>query len=148
LSALQREATIRWLANPPAGLPRLMVGSHSFTSLPLNTDPEAAHPLATSPGELFAGAIGSIFVWFVANDLVREGTQAHELIVNVSIAMADEADDGSELALSAITCQLVGRIPGLDRARAETIARAALSRCLETLAIRTESIVSSVEILP
>jgi hypothetical protein len=60
MTALEQEATIRWLNHPPKGTPRLTVGSASLTpSLPLNVDRHATHPLATSPGELLAGVIGA-----------------------------------------------------------------------------------------
>ena len=77
MTDLKREATIRWLDHPPGGTPRMTVGSESLTpSLPLSVDRHAAHPLAASPGELLAGAIGATFAWLTAERLLSEGTQA------------------------------------------------------------------------
>jgi len=81
MTVLKREATIRWLGHPPDSAPRLSVGSHSIAPLlSLSVDPEATGPLATLPGELLAGAIGSVFTSLVAEQLVKEATQAaHQL---------------------------------------------------------------------
>jgi hypothetical protein len=89
MTALKREATIRWLGNPPDSAPRLIVGSHSMAPLmSLSVDPETTDPLATLPGELLAGAIGSVFTWFVAQQLVKEGTQARELVSYVTLTLS------------------------------------------------------------
>src|ERR1700735_3513672 len=94
MTGLKREATIRWLGHPPDGAPRLSVGSHSIAPLlSLNVDPEATGPLATLPGELLAGAIGSVFTWLVAEQLVEEGTQARELVRYVTVTLSGEGDD-------------------------------------------------------
>jgi hypothetical protein len=48
MTALKREATIRWLGHPPDSAPRLTVGSHSIAPLlSLHVDSEATDPLAT-----------------------------------------------------------------------------------------------------
>jgi organic hydroperoxide reductase OsmC/OhrA len=145
MTALEREATIRWLTHPPEGVPRLSVGSESLRSLPLDVNPEAAHPLATSPGELLAGAVGSAFAWLAAEELVKEGTQARELTAYVTLTLSGEADDGTDMALSAIACKLIGRVPGLDQARMEAVAQAAMTRCIEALGMRTEGLAVTVE---
>ncbi len=79
MTALKREATIRWLGHPPDSVPRLTVGSHSIAPLlSLHADPDATDPLATLPGELLAGTVGSVFTGLVAEQLFQEGTQARE----------------------------------------------------------------------
>src|SRR5258708_21114219 len=92
-----RDATIKWLGHPPGGEPRLIVGTHPLTaSPPLNLDLDIRHPLATSPLELLAGAIGSVFARFVAEQLVKEGTPARAIGTRISLtpsgAAADEGD--------------------------------------------------------
>jgi organic hydroperoxide reductase OsmC/OhrA len=146
MTALKREATIRWLGHPPDGAPRLSVGSHSIAPvLSLNVDPEATGPLATLPGELLAGAIGSVFTWLVAEQLVQEGTQARELVSSVTLTLSGEADDLTDAVLSGITCQMSGRVAGVQETHLEVVAQAAMTQCIQRLGIRTEGIDVAVE---
>jgi len=81
MTALKREAAISWLSHPPDGAPRLTVGSHSIAPrLSFHVDPEVTDPLTTSPGELLAGAIGSVFTWLVAKQLVEEAPRLASLL--------------------------------------------------------------------
>jgi organic hydroperoxide reductase OsmC/OhrA len=146
MSALKREATIRWLGHPPDSAPRLSVGSHSIAPLlSLNVDPEATDPLATLPGELLAGAIGSVFTWLVAEQLVQEGTQASELVSYVALTLSGEAEDLTDAVLSGITCQMSGRVAGVQETHLEVVAQAAMTQCMERLGMRTEGIGVTVE---
>lgn len=146
MTALQREATIRWLGNPPDNAPRLVVGSHSMAPLlSLNVDPEMTDPLATLPGELLAGAIGSVFTWLVAEQLVKEGTQARELVSSVTLTLSGEADDGTDAALSGITCRMSGRVEGVGETHLEVVAQRAMTQCMMRLGMRTEGIGVTVE---
>ncbi len=147
MTTLQREATIRWLGNPPDNAPRLVVGSHSMAPLlSLNVDPEVKDPLATLPGELLAGAIGSVFTWLVAEQLVKEGTQARELVSSVMLTLSGEADDGTDAALSGITCRMSGRVAGVEETHLEELAHAAMTQCIQRLGMRTEGIAVTVEV--
>jgi organic hydroperoxide reductase OsmC/OhrA len=146
MTALKREATIRWLGNPPDGGPRLSVGSHSIAPvLSLSVDPEVTDPLATVPGELLAGAIGSVFTWLVAQQLVEEGTQARELVSYVTLTLSGEADDATDVVLNGITCQMSGRVAGVQETHLEVVAQAAMTQCIERLGMRTEGIEVTVE---
>ena len=146
MTALKREAAIRWLGHPPGGAPRLIVGSHSIAPLlSLHVDPDTTDPLATLPGELLAGAIGSVFTWLVAEQLVEEGTQARELISYVTLTLSGEADDGTDAALSGITCRMSGRAAGVEETHLEVMAQAAMTQCMERLGMRTVGISVSVE---
>jgi organic hydroperoxide reductase OsmC/OhrA len=144
MTALERKATIRWLTNPPEGTPRMTVGSGSV-SLPLSVDLNATHPLATSPAELLAGAIGSIFAWFAARELMDQGTQAHELVVDVTLTVSEDPGAITDLALGRLDCKLLGRVPDVDEERLEAVAKLAMSRCVETVALRTDRLVVTVE---
>ncbi len=146
MSALKREATIRWLGHPPDSEPRLTVGSHSIAPLlSLQVDPVATDPLATLPGELLAGAIGSVFTWLVAEQLVQEGTQASELASYVTLTLSGEADDLTDAVLSGITCQIAGRVAGVQETHLEAVAQAAMAQCMQRLGMRTEGIEVTVE---
>jgi organic hydroperoxide reductase OsmC/OhrA len=146
MNEMKREATIRWMNHPPEGVPRLTVGSDSFTALPLTVDARATNPLATSPGELLAAAIGSTFAWLAAEMLVNEGMQARELTTLVTLTLAGNDDGGIDgMSLSAIACQLWGRVPSGEQGRLAAIAQAAMGRCIETLGICSESVAVTVE---
>jgi organic hydroperoxide reductase OsmC/OhrA len=146
MAALKREATIRWLGHPPDSAPRLTVGSHSIAPLlSLQVDPDTTDPLATLPGELLAGAIGSVFTWLVAERLVQEGTQARELVSDVTLTLSGEADDLTDAVLSGITCRIAGRIAGLEETHLEAVAQAAMTQCMQRLGMRSEGIVVTVE---
>jgi organic hydroperoxide reductase OsmC/OhrA len=144
MTALEREATIRWLTNPPEGQPRMTVGSGSV-SLPLSVDLNATHPLATSPAELLAGAIGSIFAWFAARELMDGGTQAHELIADVTLTVSEDLGGVTDLAVSRLACKLLGRVPEIDEERLDAVAKLAMRRCVETVRLRTERVAVTVE---
>jgi hypothetical protein len=145
MPVLKREASIKWLDSPPEGVPRLTVGSESFTALPLNLNLLASHPLATSPGELLAGAIGSTFAWVVAQDFVKEGDQPRELTTNVTLTLSCTDDDGTDMALSAVACEVWGRVADIAQDRFQLVAQAAMTRSMEMLGLRTEGIAVSVE---
>jgi organic hydroperoxide reductase OsmC/OhrA len=146
MTTVKREARIGWLDNPPDGAPRLSVGSHSIAPLlSLSVDPQAKDPLATSPGELLAGAIGSVFTWLVAEQLVREGTQARELVSYVTLTLSGEADDGTDAMLSGIACRVSGRVAGIQEAHLELVAQAAMTECIDRLGMRTSGIEVTVE---
>jgi hypothetical protein len=146
MTALKREATIRWLGHPPDSAPRLTVGSHSIAPLlSLNVDSEETDPLATLPGELLAGAIGSVFTWLVAEQLVKEGTQARELVSYITLTLSGEADDATDAWLSGTTCQMTGRVAGVQETHLEVVAQAAMTQCIEKLGMRTEGISVTVE---
>jgi hypothetical protein len=146
MTTLKREATIRWLGNPPDNSPRLIVGSHSMAPLlSLDVDPETTDPLATLPGELIAGAIGSVFTWLVAKQLVSGGTQARELVSEVTLTLSGEADDGTDAALSGIACRMSGRVEGLEEERLKLVAQTAMTQSIQKLGMRTEGIDVTVE---
>jgi hypothetical protein len=146
MTEVKREATIRWLGHPPEGAPRLSVGSHSIAPLlSLKVDPEAVDPLATLPGELLAGAIGSVFTWFVAEQLLKEGTQARELVSYVTLTLSGEGVDARAAALSGITCRMSGRVAGVEETHLEVVAQAAMTQSLERLRMRADGIDVTIE---
>jgi organic hydroperoxide reductase OsmC/OhrA len=148
MTELRREATIRWLDHPPGGTPRLTVGSEAITpSLPLNVNRGAAHPLAASPGELLAGAVGATFAWLTAQRLLGEGTQARELTAAVTLTMSGETGDDTRLELSAVACHVSARVPSIDQDQLQVVATDAMRRCVEALGMRAERIDVTVDAL-
>ena len=146
MTVFESKATIRWLSSPPEGFPRMTVGSGLLVpALRLSVDPEAASPVATTPGELLAGAIGTIFAWFVAQDLVKHGTQASELTADIMLTASGRAGDPTDVSLVGIVFRLVGRVPNIGQEDLEAIAEGGMRRCVETLGLRTDRLAITAE---
>ena len=139
------EASIRWLSSPPEGVPRLTVGSQSFAALPLSLEGDDMHPLATTPGELFAGAIGAVFALLVAEELLAAGTQARELTTHVTMFASGDTADRVDGKVRSVTCRLLGRVPNIDQAGLEVAARTAMLRCIEALGMTAGGIAFATE---
>lgn len=120
----------------------MSVGSGSLRSLPLSVDLDA-HPLATTPGELVAGAIGAMFAWLVAQRLLQAGTHAHELTAGVSVSGVTE--DSGKCQLGAVAATLVGRVPGIDHERLDGVAHAAIGATLEALRMHDDELSVTVQ---
>jgi organic hydroperoxide reductase OsmC/OhrA len=133
----ESSASIRWLTRPSEGVPRLTVDSHTFPTLPVSINNEAPHPLATSPGELMAGAFGSVFAWMLAEELLDDGTQALELEITVTLA-AELGHDGGDPALCEIHCHAIGRFPGGDPERLQALCETAMTRSGRAIGLRDE----------
>ncbi len=141
----ESKATIRWLTHPPDGVPRLSVGSHSFHPLPLSINTLAPNPLAASPGELIAGAFGSVFAWLLAGELVHDRHQALELTIEVELTAEITGElEGRDPALCGISCQAQARVPGEDEHRLQALCEEALARTVRAVGLR-EDIATSVD---
>ena len=142
----ESSATIRWLTHPPEGEPRLMVDSHTFPPVRLSINDMAPHPLATSPGELIAGAFGSVFAWVLAEELVADGTQALELEISAALESDVGAGEGAgsqegeqeDPALRGIHCHAIARFPGGDPQRLQELCEAAMRRAARSIGLRDE----------
>ncbi len=136
---IESNASIRWLTHPPEGVPRLTVGSRTFAAAPLAIDQDAPHPLATSPGELMAGAFGSVFAWLLAEELVSMNAQARELVIEVELTANGPAGaDHTGIALQRITCRTEARLPGLDVARLQAVSQTVSARAIRALGLRDD----------
>ena len=145
-TSLSRAATIRWLGHPPGGEPRLTVGSDSLTPAPtLDVDLAVPNPMATSPGELLAGGFGIIFAKVLADQLVRDQTQATELVVQVAFVLSRTGPD-LDPVLSEIRCELEARVAGIDHARLAQVGERAMLRSINGLAIRADAISISLDV--
>jgi organic hydroperoxide reductase OsmC/OhrA len=108
--------------------------------LSLNVNPEKTDPLATLPGELLAGAIGSVFTWFVAEQLVKEGTRARELVSEITLKLSGGSVDATDAAVDGIACRMYGRVPDVKETHLEAVAQSAMTQCLQRLGMRTDDI--------
>ncbi len=156
MSGVERGAKLRWSPSS-RGIQRLTVESHSFPALKLDVDADADVPLGTSPVELLAGAIASIFAWLVRDELQAKDKQARELTCYVTLRFTDDVADDTPTtpekavgrvtppALSAVSVEIYGRIPALDQQPFSDAAHAAMGRCVEMIGIRSERVTMTVE---
>jgi len=114
------------------------VGSHTFPAVPLAIDGNAPHPLATSPGELMAGAVGSVFAWLLAEELMDEGHQARELVVEVGLTSETVAT--GRRALRAIELQARTRVSGVGEAQLQDVCERVLHRCAQAVGLREDDL--------
>jgi hypothetical protein len=139
-TSLSRAATVRWMGHPPGGEPRLTVGSESITpAATLDVDLAVPNPMATSPGELLAGGFGIIFAKVLADQLLRDQTQATELVVQVAFVLS-QTGPNLDPVLSEIRCDLEARVAGIDKARLAQLGEQAMLRSIDGLAMRAEAI--------
>ena len=139
-TSLSRAATVRWMGHPPGGEPRLTVGSESITpAATLDVDLAVPNPMATSPGELLAGGFGIIFAKVLADQLLRDQTQATELVVQVAFVLS-QTGPNLDPVLSEIRCDLEARVAGIDKARLAQLGEQAMLRSMDGLAMRAEAI--------
>jgi len=120
----ERTARISWLTDPPQGHATVSVGSRAFAAVPMSFQDAEDDARVTDAGELMAAAHGSAVAAFLAQILVRDGTPAHELVVNVTYAFSDGWLEAAELTLS-----VEGRVPDIDPPRFEQAALEAVRSC-------------------
>jgi hypothetical protein len=134
------------MGHPPDGEPRLTVGGHSLSPAPaLNVNLEVANPMSTSPGELLAGGFGIVFATVLANQLVRDQTQASELVVQVAFVLSQDGP-GLDPVLREIRCDLEARVAGINRTQLAELGEQALRRSIDSLAINADAVSISLAI--
>jgi hypothetical protein len=119
-----RTARISWLTDPPQGQATVSVGSRAVRGAPMSLQGAEDDSRVMDAGELMAAAHGSAVAALLAQILVREGTPAHELVVNATYAFAGEWLQDPELTL-----WVEGRVPEGDPPRFEQAAQEAVKRC-------------------
>ncbi|MGZ4274225.1 MAG: hypothetical protein ACXVRP_10745 [Solirubrobacteraceae bacterium] len=122
-----RTARISWLTDPPRGHAIVSVGSRAFAGVTMSFDGAGSEPGVTNAGELMAAAHGSVVAVLLAQILVRDGTPAHELVVNTTYTFVGEWFEATDLEL-----YIEGRVPGSDPSRFEQAALGAVNRCTES----------------
>jgi hypothetical protein len=123
-ATVERTARISWLTDPPQGHATVSVGSRAIRAAPMSFGGAEDGSRVTDAGELMAAAHGSAVAAFLAQILVRDGTPAHELVVNVTYAFPVEWLEAAELTL-----YVEGRVPDSDPTRFEQAAQEAVRLC-------------------
>jgi organic hydroperoxide reductase OsmC/OhrA len=133
---MRRRATITWLDRPPEGSGRVRVDSRAFTALPISAPAdEPPNPREVTPGELLAAAHGAMFLGALAELLEADGTPARELVVDADCEIGGER---LEHRVAAVEFAAHGIVDGVDEARFEDAAAAALERLRDWLGLDEE----------
>jgi hypothetical protein len=121
---VERTARVSWLTDPPQGHATVSVGSRALRAVPMSFGGAEDDSRVTDAGELMAAAHGSAVAAVLAQILVRDGTPAHELVVNVTCAFP-----GEWLEVAELTLYVEGRVPDSDPSAFEQAALEAVDRC-------------------
>src|SRR5690606_11646518 len=112
--ATQRQATAVWSGNVRSGNGTVSLDdSRLLSDAPVSwaARTEAPAPGKTSPEELLAAAHAACFCMALSNGLAKAGSPAERLTARAS-ATFDKVDGG--FAITAVTIDVEGRVPGMD----------------------------------
>ncbi len=134
MAIAERRAEIVWQGELQTGSGRLSVGSKAFPdqemSFGARTGDQAQR---TNPEELIAAAHATCYAMAFSNALKQADAPPQELRVTAVCAL-----DRVEGALKITTMELsvLGRVPGIDQAKFEEVAKQAEARCPVSNALR------------
>jgi len=124
---IERTADITWSGNLARGEGKISGGSGAMQLLPFTLATRIGNPEGkTSPEELIAAAVGSCFAMSLAGELTKAGSPPQLLSVD-STCVVDEVD-GSHV-VTEVQLNVHARVPGLDDAGFQRIAREAEAGC-------------------
>jgi osmotically inducible protein OsmC len=126
--AAVRRASVKWAGDLASGAGEVSAGtSGAFSALPVTwaSRTEAADG-RTSPEELLAAAHAACFSMAFASELAKAGSPPQSLEVSAEVT-ADRVDGKWTVVSSKLTVH--GRVPGLDAARFQEIARQSRDGC-------------------
>jgi lipoyl-dependent peroxiredoxin len=130
-----RSGRISWLTRPPAGGARITVESHAFSSVSMAVREAGAAPDETTPGELLAVSHAAMMATALAGVLEDGGTPATELVVAAHASFSGPAT-GRELL--AVSLDVRGRVPGLEREAFDEATSSARERYLRSCGTRED----------
>ena len=130
----KRTATVTWEKDLLTGKGTVTVGSGALPQFPVSWASRTEEPGGkTSPEELLAAAHASCYAMALSAALARQRTPP-ELIEASSVCSFERVGDGWKVVSSELTVK--GRVPGLDGAGFEEVARSAEKTCPISNAIR------------
>jgi hypothetical protein len=139
-----REARVEWRGKIPVSPPRLTLGSHSITAIPLAFDRPTPHPDEAAATELMAGVFATVIGLFVIEDLQLLGLPAREISSHVVLAFTGEGEQSWDIRMGRITANIDVRADGLTQSQLEAVAQRANTRCLDSMLIRREALEAQV----
>ena len=131
---MERRASIVWEGDLRQGRGRVSVASGAFPELPVTFSMRTEDASAgTSPEELIAAAHATCYAMAFSNTLATAGSPPERLEVTAVCAL-DRVEGG--LKIMSVDLQVKGRVPGLDQAKFEELARTGEQRCPVSNALR------------
>jgi osmotically inducible protein OsmC len=129
---MQRRADVTWKGNLQ-GEGTMRVGSGAFPEQTVTFSARTEKQEGTTPEELIAAAHATCYAMAFSNTLNGAGSPPEQLDVSAVCSL-----DRVEGALKITTMELsvVGRVPALDAAKFEELARTAETRCPVSNALR------------
>ncbi len=130
----ERRAHVRWVGNLVQGAGQLTVSSGAFGELPISWSARVESPGGkTSPEELLAAAHAACYAMALSHTLTQAGTPPQRLTVDAVCAL-EKTPDGIKIA--AMDLEVHGRVPGLDAAGFERLAKEGEKGCPVSNALR------------
>jgi lipoyl-dependent peroxiredoxin len=137
---ISRTADVTWSGNVARGEGKISGGSGALQLLPYTLATRIGNPEGkTSPEELIAAAVGSCFAMSLAGELTKAGSPP-ELVSVDSTCVVDEVD-GSHV-VTEVQLNVHARVPGLDDAGFQRIAREAEAGCTMASLVRGSATVT------
>lgn len=121
-----RKASAVWRGAGRDGSGALSSASGVLSDTPYSFKTRFESEPGTNPEELIAAAHAGCFTMALAFGLQRAGFTADELSTEAAVSLEQEGE-GFRISRSALT--LKGRVPGLDQARFQELARDAEKNC-------------------
>jgi osmotically inducible protein OsmC len=138
---VQREAHVSWDGNLARGSGTITAATGTFESLPYSLASRVEKPNGkTSPEELLAAAHAGCFAMSLAGELTSAGSPPEHLDVTATVTL-DQVEDGSHRIVASDVIAR-GRVPDIDEAELQRIAKVADEGCTFSALIKASGRVS------
>ncbi len=123
----ERRAEATWKGDLPHGQGTVQFGSGAVGTLPITWASRTERSDGkTSPEELIAAAHAGCYSMAFSNTLATAGTPPEQLTVN-AVCTLEQVEKGFKI--TTMTIDVRGKVPGLNQARFEELARQAEQGC-------------------
>jgi osmotically inducible protein OsmC len=135
MALAERTAQVVWQGNLTQGSGVVSLNSsHATGDLPVTWASRTEEPGGkTSPEELIAAAHAACYAMAFSNTLNQNGTPPEQLNVSATLTL-DRVDGAVKITVERLDVH--GRVPGLDQAAFEQLAKTAEERCPVSNALR------------
>ena len=123
---MDRKAKAVWQGTGKDGSGHLTTDSTVLSATPYSFKTRFENEKGTNPEELIAAAHAGCFTMALAFQLQGAGFTPTELATEAAVSL-DKDGDGFKISKSRLTLQ--AKVPGIDRAKFEELARAAEKNC-------------------
>jgi osmotically inducible protein OsmC len=126
MATIRREGSARWQGAGKDGKGMLTTPSGTLRDTPYSFHTRFEDGQGTNPEELIAAAHAGCFSMALAFQLSGAGHPPQELATTAKLSMEQE---GGGWRIKAIVLQLRAKVPGIEQAKFEELARAAKENC-------------------